>query len=167
MSLDRNALLRSLEVSAQANDETAKSIRELLGTLRQHLQRDEERLGPILKVLQDAIVGRWDARGFGEKEFACATFIVKEYPRLCSEHRQIKKRISQVEKVAEREKHFDIVQLLESFSNNMITEEEILYPASRVLSEIIISSRYASGSDPCELTTGRQFEPTDYLFGIP
>ncbi|MGE0873656.1 MAG: hemerythrin domain-containing protein [Burkholderiales bacterium] len=112
--------------------EAAKKVARLL---HPHFVSEEEYALPPLGLL--AAVARGETPAEAGQGLAMAERLRKELPRMLQEHGAIVEALAELSEAAQRESKAWVVRFAENLTLHAQTEEEVLYPATLVLGEIL------------------------------
>jgi hypothetical protein len=141
---EHEEIMRSLYEYSKVATETGRAIRELLGILEPHFEKEEKLAMPILGSISELVSGNHVTN---LQEIAASQGpLLQEYDVMLEEHSELKKSILKARKVAENEKRQDVVDLLDGLAHHAMVEEEVLYPAALLagtVAKLVMSSKPA------------------------
>ncbi len=112
--------------------ETARQVARLL---HPHFVAEEEYALPPLGLL--AAVARGETPAGAGQGLAMAERLRKELPRMLDEHRAIVEALDSLIGAAKREGQPEVARFAEKLKLHAQTEEEVLYPATLILGEVL------------------------------
>lgn len=103
--------------------------------LHPHFVAEEEYALPPLGLL--SAVARGETTAGADQALAMAERLRKELPRMLGEHRAIVEALDKLIEAAKRENQAEAAHFAEKLKLHAQTEEEVLYPATLVLGEVL------------------------------
>ncbi len=125
---EHEEIFSGLRTLAETKSLTGASIRDLLGVLEPHFEKEEELAMPLLGAVEAISKGR-TGNGFDEV-ISLGERLSDELPSMLAEHRAIGDRIAKASKAAGEEGNQTALSLLSGLRHHARIEEEVLYPAA-------------------------------------
>jgi len=126
---DHEEILRTLAATAGKDDSAGRSAKDVLETLRPHLEKEEELVMPVLDALGDLAIG---GVASAEKPAEIAGRLSAEYHMMFREHEEILDKVNTLYNEANRSGDDEIAELAEHLKAHIELEEAVLYPAAMV-----------------------------------
>ena len=126
---DHEEILRTLATAAGKNDGAGRSAKEVLETLRPHLEKEEELVMPVLDALGDLAIG---GVASAEKPAEIAGRPSAEYHMMFREHEEILDKVNTLYNEAKKSGDDETSELAERLKAHIELEEAVLYPAAMV-----------------------------------
>lgn len=135
LKIEHDELREQLERAAAAGGRTGEAARGVQKVLRPHVILEEEFAIPPLTLLPQLARGEVtpDMRRFQHQ----AETLKAELPRMLQEHALIVEALRRLMQAAQEEGHAGYAQFARKMILHAQTEEEILYPASILVGEIL------------------------------
>jgi hypothetical protein len=137
LKIEHEELREQLATAAAAGGKIAEAAREVLKVLRPHILLEEEFAIPPLTLLPRLAVG--EASPDMRRYQHLAETLKAELPRMLEEHALIVEALRKLMQVAQQEGHPGYANFARKMILHAQTEEEILYPASILVGEILRS----------------------------
>lgn len=115
-----------------ATEENAKAVAELLYP---HLVKEEQFALPLLGLLSIAANGKLPTQM--RQALAMADRLKRELPEMLREHQAVLAALKKLSAAAKRENKMEYVRFAEKLALHAKTEEEVLYPASLLVGELL------------------------------
>lgn len=135
---EHEEIFSELKKFAKTNGETGLAIRELLGVLEPHFEKEDELAMPLLGLLPKLAMG--EKLGYVAEVVALHEKFGREYRRMFHEHEAIREKISEATKAAKRERRPKVCDLLDRLAHHAKVEEEVLYPAALLVGMVITAT---------------------------
>ena len=128
---EHEALHDELRRATQAGGEVGSAAKELARLMHPHFVKEDEIALPPLGLLDALARGEHDA-GFDDV-LALTDRLEAELPAMLDEHRSIVGALQRLQAAAERAGRDDIVAFAHQLMQHARTEEEVMYPAARLV----------------------------------
>lgn len=112
-----------------------EAAREVARVLHPHFVAEEEYALPPLGLL--SAVARGEMPSGADQIIAMSEHLREELPRMLDEHRAIAAALDRLIEAAKREGQAEVVHFAEKLKLHAKTEEEVLYPATLILGEVL------------------------------
>ena len=128
---EHEALHDELRRATQAGGEVGSAAKELARLMHPHFVKEDKIALPPLGLLDALARGEHDA-GFDDV-LALTDRLEAELPAMLDEHRSIVGALQRLQAAAERAGRDDIVAFAHQLMQHARTEEEVMYPAARLV----------------------------------
>jgi hypothetical protein len=128
---EHEALHDELRRATQADGEVGGAARELARLMHPHFVKEDEIAQPPLGLLGALARGESDAAF--DDVLALTDRLEAELPAMLEEHRSIVDALQRLQAAAERAGRDDIVAFAKQLTQHARTEEEVMYPAARLV----------------------------------
>jgi hypothetical protein len=135
LKVEHDELHEALVRATKAPGAAGQAAKEVARLLHPHFVLEEEFALPPLGLL--APVARGETPAAAGQALAMAERLRKELPRMLEEHRAIVGALETLIAAAKREGQPEIARFAENLMLHAQTEEEVLYPATLVLGEVL------------------------------
>ena len=135
LQTEHKAIHDALAEATQVPGPVGAAARELAAVLGPHFTRENEIALPPLGLLAALAAGEKPA-GM-EEALAMSDALRRELPRMLQEHTQIRAATEKLRVVAQKEKASAYEQFAKELALHARTEEEVLYPASILVGDVI------------------------------
>lgn len=136
LEVEHHEIHSRLAALVNSKGKTAEKAKKVEDLLQHHFEKEEELSIPVLGALRPSLEGkltRADA-----KEVGCLSKKFKaRYRKMLSEHVEIVRALEELDVAAKKEKRDDALEFSEALRNHARTEEEVLYPATVLLGNLI------------------------------
>lgn len=132
---EHDALHEELVRATKQPGATGEAARQVARVLHSHFVAEEEYALPPLGLL--AAVARGETPANAGQALAMAERLRTELPRMLGEHRAIVEALDVLIEAAKRENHSEVTRFAVNLKLHAQTEEEVLYPATLVLGEVL------------------------------
>ena len=125
---EHGELMRTLRTAGNRQDKTGEAVRDLLGSLEPHFEKEERVAMPLLGVLPELVSGDKieNLRQIADSQEP----LLHEYNSMFQEHKSLIPLIERATGEAAKENHSGTVETLEALVHHARVEEEVLYPAA-------------------------------------
>jgi hemerythrin-like domain-containing protein len=125
---EHEAFIDGLRSHSTKKDQTGVAVGQLLKLLEPHIEKEDQRLLPLLGALGEIAAGQ-------PLENPTAVMRAYEkyaaqYPSMFAEHLPIKESIRRARRLAKKGGYGDVVDVLDALAHHSRVEEEVLYPAA-------------------------------------
>jgi hypothetical protein len=135
LQVEHAAIHAKLVEATKAPGRVGAAARELAEVLHPHFVREEEIALPPLGLIAPLAAA---ARPAGMAEVLAMTdTLKKELPRMLEEHKEIRAAVEKLRIAAREEKAVKVEQLADQLALHAQAEEEVFYPASLLVGEVI------------------------------
>ena len=132
---EHETLHAELARAIKAGGNTGEAARSVLKVLQPHMAREEEFVAPALALLKPVSEGRFtDAMAAAQPRIAR---LEEELPRMLEEHVQIVEALRALVRAATEENLGGYARLAQTLVAHAEEEEEILYPAARLVGRVL------------------------------
>jgi len=135
LTLEHTDLHRHLRVALDAGDDVAAAARAVIEALHPHFVREEQIAMPPLALL--APLSRGEFEPAMVEVLVMTDALRAELPRMLAEHEAIKAALGRMKAAALAAGRDDIAAFADSVVLHARTEEEVLYPASLLVGELV------------------------------
>lgn len=135
LKAEHDELHEELVRATKAPGAVGEAAKEVARLLHPHFVLEEEFALPPLGLL--AAVARGETPAGAGQGLAMAERLRKELPRMLEEHGAIVRALAELTKAAKREGKLEVARFAEKLTLHAQTEEEVLYPATLVLGEVL------------------------------
>jgi len=132
---EHEAFIEGLKSYSTGNGETASAVRELLGLLEPHIEKENEFVLPLLGVLRGLAAGKpvENPRAVMRAYEKCA----RQYVNMFAEHSPIRQSIKETRRLAKEQGQDGVVDILDALAHHSRVEEEVLYPAALLVGTLV------------------------------
>lgn len=156
---EHEVFIDGLKSRSTSKDETGVELRRLLKLLEPHVEKEDELVLPLLGALQGM------AEGLPlESPSAVMRSYEKyagQYVNMFAEHLPIRQALKRAKTAASRERHEDVVEILDALAHHSRVEEEVLYPAALLIGKSVLQPPSGTQGDT-ESTGGLSYFALDY-----
>jgi Hemerythrin HHE cation binding domain len=132
---EHEALHDELRRAAQAGGEVGDAAKALARLMHPHFVKEDEIALPPLGLL--AALARGERRAEFDAVLALTDRLEAELPQMLEEHRSIVAALQRLQAAAERAGRDDIVVFARQLVQHARTEEEVMYPAARLVGRYV------------------------------
>lgn len=116
--------------------QTANVAKEVQSIMQPHFEEEEKLSISVLGALQPYVNGTLtqDAK---DQAIKLSQQFKQKYPTMLEEHKQIVVALDRLQNTATKENRQDVISFIEQLRNHALSEEQITYPATIVIGELL------------------------------
>ena len=125
-----------LEKIVSSSGDTANVAKQVQSILQPHFEKEEQLSIPVLGALQPYVNGTLTEEAKNQAIQKSKQF-KQEYPTMLQEHKQIVVALDNLENTAMNENRQDVISFIADLKSHAMNEEQITYPATIVIGELL------------------------------
>lgn len=136
MEKEHKEIHEKLESLISSTGNTAAVAKEVQSVLQPHFEEEEKLSITVLGAFQSYVNGTLteEAR---DQAIQLSQQFKQKYPTMLEEHKQIVSALSKLESTAISENRQDALSLISELRNHAMNEEQVTYPATIVIGELL------------------------------
>lgn len=132
---EHEALHERLRLATQAGGEVGEAAKTLAQLMHPHFIKEDEFALPPLGLLAALARGEWSAEM--AEVLTLTDQLEAELPQMLAEHQSIVTALKTLRDAASRSGRSDIVTFTEALTEHARTEEEVMYPATVLVGQLV------------------------------